>query len=304
MKSSEKSNNRGIAFLITSIILLLILGWMTFNTVSLNNKTEVLENRVDSLHVINKEIDSLLVSAQEEITRFKEEINSKDSIINVLQEMLEEKETRIKALSREVNAVPKLRKELAELKKFKTELLYKIKLLEERNAILENEKLDLTNANEDLKKKIAELEEKLGILSKKVEKGSVLKITSLSIVTEKKDKKGAYVVVKKAKKADRLTISFDINENHVADEGPKQLYIRVFDPKGKLMEGPESGSFTNADDNLSVPYTRQEKVTFANNKQRITVPVEINNIEPTKGDYKVEVYADGHFSGSGKIALK
>jgi hypothetical protein len=303
-RKPEKNDNGKRALLITAILLLLTLGWMTFKTISLGNKNDALQATKDSLTLVNKEMTDLLAQTRAEITRFKTEINSKDSLILVYQEMLVKKEERIKVLIAQNNSLQASKRELVSVKKFNTELTYKIKLLEERNQALEVANKDLTDSNESLKARIRELEEKLGILSKKVEKGSILKITNLTIVTEKKDKKGQYVKVKKAKKADRLSIHFDINENQVADKGSKVIYVRAFDPKGKLIEGKEAGTFTNVDQNVTVPYTKQEKINFANSKQKIVVPVELNDTEPTKGDYKIEVYTDGYFSGSDKIKLK
>ncbi len=304
MNTNER-RNQNRAFIATTLILTAIAIWLSFTTLQLGNRNKALETSVDSLSLINEEISELLATSKAEVKRYKTEVNSKDSMILVYQKMVRKREQRIKKITNQNKSSLKAsKKELASLKKFTADINHKIKLLEERNAALEAQNKDLSHENEELENKIRELEEKLGILSAKVEKGSVLKITNLSIVTEKKDKTGNFVVVKKAKRADRLSIHFDINENQVADQGAKLIYIRIFDPKGKLIEGGAAGTFTNSDGNVEIPYTRKEEINFANNKQKIAVPVLLNDTEPTKGDYKIEVYIDGNFSGADQIKLK
>ncbi len=303
--TTNQRTQQNRAFIATTLVLVAIAVWLSFKTFHLGNRNEALETSVDSLTLVNKEINELLTLSKAEVKRYKTEVNGKDSMIFVYQGMVKKREQRIKKITNQTNAsLQASKKELASLKKFNADLNYKIKLLEERNAALEAQNKDLTQENEQLKIKIRELEEKLGILSEKVEKGSILKITNLSIVTEKKDKKGQYIVVKKTKRADRLSIHFDINENVVADQGSKVVYIRLFDPKGKLIEGNEAGTFANADGNVDIPYTKKEKINFGNNKQKMVVSVQLNDTEPTKGDYKIEVYIDGNFSGADKIKLK
>src|SRR5436189_86891 len=75
--------------------------------------------------------------------------------------------------------------------------------------------------------------------------GSTLHASNFNIVAIDERKGGKEKQTTKAKKADKLRISFDLDENRISTSGPKQLFVCITGPDGKpiSIESLGSGSF-------------------------------------------------------------
>jgi len=309
-KGSEKTggdskSNSTIAFMITTLICALACGYLFYDNSQMSKNNLQQLTKVDSLVVIKGTLDKEIAGLKTELNQFSGKNTELEKAIAEAKSDLSTKEIKIKRLVAENASVARLQREVKELRILKENHLKKIKELEEKVAYLNIQNKELTELNKELINQVHALEEKIMVLEKKVLLGSIIKTENALIIGEKKSKNGMFVPTK-LKKAERLLITFDLDENKVADPGEKTFYIRVLNPSGKLIENASSGTFTNADNNLSMPYTSMHKVSYNNTKQKVILPVDLNSEskEHPKGTYNVEFYCNGYISGVKKLQIR
>lgn len=131
--------------------------------------------------------------------------------------------------------------QLAKAKTMIEELNGKITSLEADVARLTGENEVLTTANTTLKQEKADLETNLSTrtaekeaLEKTVDVGSTFSASNIKITPLNDKKGGKEKETTKAKKVDKLVVSFDI-ENRIAKSGPADMYLIVTAPDGKVI---------------------------------------------------------------------
>src|SRR5690606_5938351 len=101
-------------------------------------------------------------------------------------------------------------------------------------------------------------------LSQKVRLGSVLHASNIRMVPidlrrgGKKEKQTT-----KANQVDVFRVSFDIDENRIAEAGIKDLYIRILSPQGNLLSNAAYGSgVSQTFDGQTLNYTMAKQVSL------------------------------------------
>jgi hypothetical protein len=138
-----------------------------------------------------------------------------------------------------------------------------------------------------------------------IDVGSTLHASDFSIEGIKEKNSGREKVTTKAKRVDKLKISFTIDENRITQSGPKDLYICITAPDGTpvAVDALGSGTFTTRD-GVQKPYTKKLQINYVQGqKQPVTVEWSQNSQFKT-GNYKIEVYNNGFKIGEGTRSLK
>jgi TolA-binding protein len=301
----EKKDSKAplVAFIITTLLLLGASGYLFYDNNSIKEENAAQLVRIDSLNILKGNLQKEVTTFQEEVNQYKGKSQELENQLATANDDIEAKESKIRRMIVNNASISNLKKEIAELKALKENHLKTI-------ADLESQLLALRTENEQLKASAAELNLQLGSLQqrnseleKKVQVASALRTNNVIVIGEKKGKGNLYAPTK-LKKAERLLITFDLEDNAVAEPGEKTIYITVTTPSGKIIEGPESGTFTNPDNNMSTPYSVMHKVSYNNAKQKVMVPVDLTNIEHAAGNYNIEFFSDGHAAGGAKLAVK
>jgi len=135
--------------------------------------------------------------------------------------------------------------------------------------------------------------------------GSTLHASNFNILGIQEKKGGKEKETAKAKKVDKVRISFDLDENRITTTGSKDLYIIVTAPDGTpvSVEALGSGKFTTRDGGEKT-FTQKQSIDYVQGqKQRVNVDWKQNS--PYKvGDYKIEVYNNGFKIGEGTRHFK
>ena len=108
-----------------------------------------------------------------------------------------------------------------------------------------------------------------------------------------------------AKRVDKLRISFDIDENRIAQSGIKNIFICITGPDGRQLaaEALGSGKFSTRAGEQKL-YTQKIDLNYTQG-QRQTLSIDWKqNTNFTIGDYKIEVYNNGFKIGEGIRSLK
>ena len=179
----------------------------------------------------------------------------------------------------------------------------KSKQYEARIAELEKENATLTGENKTLtKERDSTTTENVAI--KKL--GSVLDCSNIRMEALHTRKNGKEKETSKAKKADILRITFDIDENRIAESGTKQIYLRIIAPDASIMTSSANGSgmlTTSKGDQLSFSVVKGVPLTQGQPLKNIMVDWKQDG-DYTRGVYTIEIYSEGYKVGSGTVTLK
>jgi len=195
---------------------------------------------------------------------------------------------------RAVNLESQLRKkddQIAELRKNNENLYTETTTLKERQN-------KLTDTISTIAKTNRELSDKVNVASRlQADNIKVSILTSRN--KEKEDDKEEF----KAKRVDRVKVTFNLARNDVSPKETKQIYMRILEPDGAALYNLSTGGGTFTVDGQEAFYTQKQDVVFDNTKQGL------NFIYAKGGDYKigqhtVELYEGGALMGKTTFTLK
>jgi predicted nucleic acid-binding Zn-ribbon protein len=306
-QDTQKSFNSNWIYL-GIIALLLIAGIYLFVT-----KNEVEKQKADTINELatvstdKAAVENQYNAALARLDEMKGQSIQMDSLLNDRNAEVEELKRKIKKILDNKNAseseLKKANSMIAQLNSKMAEFQNTITALKQENINLTEDKKQLTAAQENLKEEKRKVEK---TLETTIETASILHASDFKMeaINRKKNLLGKDKEVEtgKAKKADLIKFSFDLDENRVSESGEKVIYICVYKPNGsiagnnskfKLSNGAEKGYTTSK----TISYKQGEKVNDI-----VTQWIPSEDFE--KGNYKVEVYHMGYNIGSENVTLK
>ena len=107
----------------------------------------------------------------------------------------------------------------------------------------------------------------------------------------------------KAKRVDKVKVTFNLSRNDVTPKDTKTIYMRILEPDGAALYNLSTGGGTFTTDGQEAFYTMKQDVVFDNSKQ----PLQF--VYAKGGDYKigqhtVELYESGALMGKTTFTLK
>jgi septal ring factor EnvC (AmiA/AmiB activator) len=302
--NNEGKKNSMVLYWVIIVVLLLgcIFLFVSKNQMKQENDTLIKqgEMRVDSVEKERKTLDDEFKAATGKIDELMSDKAKSDSALQKSRKELDEMKSKISVV------IKKDKVSLEELKKAREmvkELNDKIRAYEERIAELEKENKELNGKNKTLTIE-RDSTIKQNIVLKKF--GSVLYTNNIRLTPEHKKKDGSDKETKKAKKTNVLRITFDIVENHIAESGNKQIYLRLVAPDQKVLSNTAnaSGNFTGEKGD-QVAYSVVKEIALVKDQPVKDVTIDWNQ-EGTyqKGVYTIEIYSEGFKVGSGQVTLK
>lgn len=247
---------------------------------TLQNQYDAALARLDDLVGKNAELDQMVKDKDGELAKLKSEIKS----------LLHKKNATISDLKKAQSLIASLNG--------------KVKTYEERISELETKNTELTETNEELNSENKNITEEAARLKKL---GSVLHISNIKIdAINQKHNGEKEVSTSKARKADILRISFDIDENRIVEDGLNEIFLIIEDPTGKLLSNAAYGSGVTTDaDDQTINYTVVKRVHLEKNQKMPNISVDWKQDEDfKKGDYNIRFYNAGYKVGGGTVHLK
>jgi TolA-binding protein len=244
--------------------------------------------RLDGLTSANAGLDSLVRSRDAELAGLKGRIRSLVGKQNATSADLKEARGLISQLNGKIDGYLE---EIERLQNLNQELTEENKNLSSDKSKLEQD-LDVTR---DEKKKADD----------KVDLGSTLHASNFRIAAVDVRNSGKEKETSRAKRADKIRISFDIDENYIAPSGNKDLYVTLSDPAGKVVKEDALGSGTfNTRRDGQKEFTNKIGVNYVQGERK-NVSFDLQQTEKyVAGNYRIEVYHNGMRIGDGKIVLK
>lgn len=251
--------------------------------------------KYDELQSLDAKKDSSLTAKDLEISAKRTEIQRILSKANASKEELATAKGLIRSLNGTINGY---KQEIAALKQKNTLLAY-----EKDSVIVEREtargERDKYRNDYDSTTKIVKQKESV------IDVASTLHASNFAISGINEKSGGKEKTTTKAKKVDKLRITFEIDENRVTQSGKKDLFVTITSPDGTpvSVQALGSGTFTTRD-GKDLPYTQKISVDYIqSSKQNVQFDWK-QNTDFQKGNYKIEVYNNGFKIGEGFRELR
>ncbi len=304
---TEKEKKKGGAFYIVLVFLLLCtnigMGWLwwkdkgslkiiTIEKESVSKDAEIVKQELialgaqyENLKVNNREMQAEIDSKKEEIARLQGELEKNKDNIWIIAKLKKETETLRKIMQHfvvEIDSLNTLNKNIiADREKVRGEL----KSEKEKNSTLTKEK--------------ESLQETVNI-------ASMLKTVGLSAagIAEKRGGKKESET-KKAKRTDKIKITFTLAENLVAKQGERTIYARIISPDGKEITQSDDSTHIFKFGRSRGYWATKKAVNYANENTEVTMYAHAKAGEVfNHGKYIIEVNTDGATIGNTTLELE
>ena len=251
--------------------------------------------------------DALNTEYQAAIARL-DQLNTTNAPLN---NEIKDKDGSLQQLRSQLQAIMKKDKrtqaEVSKAKQLIAELNAKIDGYEARIAELEGQNKVLTEQNTSLTQEKEQVQQENTGLQEKVRLGAVLHASNIRMEAINLKRNGEKEIgTSKAKKTDMLRVTFDIDDNRIAESGTKELLLRITAPDGRLLSNAAYGSgVTTADDGQQLSYTIAKQINLTTNTPVRNVSVDWNQESAyQRGSYAIEIYNAGFRIGGGSVELK
>ncbi len=243
--------------------------------------------RLDSMSTLNTSLQGKLTEKNKEIAATKSEIRS----------ILNKKNATAAELSKARNLIASLNDKI-------TGMEQQVAQLTQDNQALTQDKVVLTQEKEKLNQDLTTTTATKDSLVKKVDVASTLNASNIAITPVDVRHNGKEKVTTKAKRVNKLVISFDVN-NRIAQPGTTDVFVCVIGPDGKplTVQSLNSGTFTTREEGdkaftaklpVEIETAKKKNVQFA------FTPA--SNFQ--QGNYTIQIYQNGFLIGEGTRELK
>lgn len=315
----EENNNNNNSLLKASLVLAFalagIFAYLYFNekqsvshqNISITEKTQELLRTNSKLDSISAQLDAKIAEVQAlggqvtELEALKVRLEKdKKLLMNSKSFNSKEFETKIKEYEEQLIIRD------AEIAKLKEENA----VLSNQNQVLNNENTGLKSTNEELKTVKQTLEDSVykttvenRELSEKVTLAAALRPMNYlvsAINSRGRERDGEEF---KARRIDRIKLQFKLAENPLTKKENKTIYMRLADPQGNVISDMATGSGAFTFGGKETVYTSKQNVMYSNSGQNIEF-IYTRGASYEKGQYKIELYADGFRIGQTSFTVK
>ena len=290
-------NSRGYKIIIGVLaVILLIMGFLYFNQ---QKKTELV---IVELEDITGEKAALTKDYEELLLNYNEIETTNDSIST---QLVQEK-ARITELIAELKSTKSQNR--AEINKYKNELktlrdimkgfVHQIDSLNTLNIELTAENVEIKKQVQTAKKENKQLAQKYDEAADKVKIASVIK--AVDVTMSSLNEKGKPTT--RAKKTKRFAVSFSLDENAIAPQGTKNIYLRITDPNQHILIQNNQPVFSYEGEEIAYSSVRQVEY----NGELVNAIVYFEYNEQTAlvtGTYNVDIFCDGSMIGAAVVKL-
>jgi hypothetical protein len=301
---------------LTAVLVIALLGTWSYiiwdksrTRETIQKKDLVISNTSSQRDQLQKELEDATMLYDRIKTSSADMAHSKDSTISKRDREITEKRNKIQQLLSKVGAT---QEELEQAKgliaslngdivgyKTQVETLQgeKLVLTKEKNFVIQER--DKVQKNYDSATAVIKQKEEI------IDIAATLHASNFSILGINERDNGKEKETTVAKRVDKLRISFDIDENRVAQSGSKNIFVCITGPNGKplAVEAFGSGKFSTREGEEKY-FTQKIDVNYTQG-QRQTLSIDWKqNSDFETGDYKIEVYNNGFKIGEGIRSLK
>lgn len=299
-------------FFLTIGLVIALLGTWGYIIWDKSKVKETIQQKDSMYASVSEEKEDLKLQLDEATMRYddlKTENVKKDSAITAKDREIAEKKSRIQSILAKSNATAA---ELKEAKSLISSLNSDIASYKEQIEVLKGENQQLAKDKEQVtqERNLVQrgLDSAKNVVKEKenvIDVGSTLHASGFNITGIQEKKGGKEKETTKAKKVDKLRISFNLDENRIAQSGQKDLFVCITGPDGNAIavEALGSGTFTTREDGQKI-YTQKVQISYTQGQKQTVSFDWKQNTDFNVGNYKIEVYHNGFKIGEGIAVLK
>jgi len=303
-EEKEKRKKKG------GIILWFVIGTLVITNgftvwLLLNKKTEIVTQKIITEKII-VERDNV----KNDLLLLKNDFEGLKTNNKAIQQDIEEKKARIEELIKEAEKhkgdayiIGKLKKETETLRSIMVGYVHTIDSLNTLNKTLVAEKKTVLKQLDEEKEKGNTLVKEKEELKTTIAKGSILtcfNVSAKAVSFKRGGKKESET--SKARKAEKIKVSFSLGENKIAKAGEKTVYIRIMTPDGKEMAKSYDDGYRFTFNKSSGYFAGKETLNYANTEITGVTYCEGQG-EFVPGNYIIEIACDGVIIGGGSLKL-
>ncbi|MEZ0609141.1 hypothetical protein ACAW74_11525 [Fibrella sp. WM1] len=317
-RTEKRNSSRNILLIallaLAALNVLLLYFWIQEKE---NNKTKdaTIAAKTEEVLVTKMKLDSISAQLDAKIAEIQQLGGSVDSLLKV-KEQVEADKMRIRDVQN--FDARKYQQKIAQYQSLLAAKDEEIARLREENGILNEENQTLSAQNNTLRQdrqtlvdtvasyasKTRAVQAQNRELSDKVTVAAALHaddimVTALNDRGKEKDG-GTY----KAKRLDKVKVSFRLSQNPLTEKNAKDIYLRILDPAGAVISDMATGSgeFTYA--NKDMIYTAMQRIDYDNTGQQISFVYGRGGQRFNEGRHIIEIYSEGFRIGQGEFTVK
>lgn len=317
-RTEKRNSSRNILLVallaLAALNVLLLYFWIQEKE---NNKTKdaTIAAKTEEVLVTKMKLDSISAQLDAKIAEIQQLGGSVDSLLKV-KEQVEADKMRIRDVQN--FDARKYQQKIAQYQSLLASKDEEIARLREENGILNEENQALSAQNNSLRQdrqilvdtvasyasKTRAVQAQNRELSDKVTVAAALHaddivVTALNERGKEKDG-GTY----KAKRLDKVKVSFRLSQNPLTEKNAKDIYLRILDPAGAVISDMATGSgeFTYA--NKDMIYTAMQRIDYDNTGQQVSFVYGRGGQRFNEGRHIIEIYSEGFRIGQGEFTVK
>lgn len=286
----DKKSRRII--LVLSAFLTVLLIFMIFRENQHQQKIATVIQYEEEKNSLRDNLDDLIDEHEmlkDEYGELSNQLEDRDSTILAYAE-------EIKQLLRSKGELTQAKSKIRRLKDISKRYVSAIDSLYTLNQLLQSENDSVKRANQLISNRNRTLEKNNQDLTDKVFTASMLRVENVEIEGVYYRSSGREVTTTRASKIQNFSICFDIIENKVTEPGLKDLYIRIINPQGDVLNIANKVQEVKMESDSLIQYTTQYTFNYTNLKLRECLLWTRGNILMS-GIYYFEFIMDGQTVG-------
>lgn len=291
---------------ILSVLLLGSVGYNIFQSQKTEENTRLfaidLKDEENAKILLQKELDSITG----EFEKTKEGIDVRDSLLSKRDAEIFDKQREIQNI---LNKNDVTQSDLKQARRMIAALNADIGRFKQEIIVLKQQNDSLTVANTTLNDEKNTISEELISEKEKAQETeanvrSTFSISNYKLTGLQVKRSGKEVETDKAKRIDKLRVSFDLDPNTYAETGVKEIFIAIYKPDGTL------GKFSDASPGVldtwslgQVSYSDKVKFNYTKGSNQ-NISFDWEDYEFPKGTYKIDLYQNGFKIGQKSLDLR
>jgi hypothetical protein len=311
MEDSQR-NNANTKYLIAAIAVLTMLsaglGYLYLGEKRLNEqKQSKIEQQIKDQIEATVQIDSLMREINLKITEVKKLGGDVSSLLAIRENLESDKKRLVQQKNVDIEAYELKIKNYQALLANKDLEIQKIK---DENGLLTSQNESLSTENTGLKTEKMKLADSINAvtnknkeLAEKVTLAAALRAETINVYAisaKGKEKDGGNY---KARRLDKIRISFHLMDNPLTKQEEKEIQIRILEPSGTIIADMATGSGIFTYNGKETVYTLKKREYYSNSHQLVEA-VYARGQEYRQGKYTIELYCEGYKIGQGSFDVK
>lgn len=308
-QEKKKSSGRNILTGFLIVALLATWGYIIYDNNKKEQEKQSLMAQIVSSDADKNQLRQELDDAAQRLDLLKTSNATADSLIQTKDKEIQDLKGRIQGILNDKNATQaqlnEARRLIAQLKGNIDTYASEIEALKAENLQLTEKNVEVTAQRDAALQSVDSAQVAIKEKEDIIDVGSTLHASHFKITGIKEKNSGKEKETSKAKKVDKLSITFMLDENRITQSGEKDIYISITSPDGKpvTVSALGSGKFQTREEGEKF-FTKRITVNYVQGQSQ-TVNIEwAQNSNFQTGNYKVEVYNNGFKIGQGTVTLK